>query len=106
MMDKDRMTAIRTKLATDVRKLVNEQIQGCPDGDEGMVVQACYEALAYELGFLDGAACMADASKAVRDMSFRECFRNGKQECLDSHACPEGDQCEGAKALRAELSPN
>jgi len=70
-------------------------------------MQIWFEALSFEIGYLDGLACLFGQPRSARLKAKNDFFKMGKQSCLDWHKrlCKEKN-CEAADGLEVELKGN
>lgn len=76
----------------------------CKDIDS---MQMWFEALSFELGYLDGLACLFGQPREGRIRAKNDFYAMGKQYCLDGHnkLC-KAENCEAAEWLEVELKGN
>jgi len=71
-------------------------------------IQIMYEALAYELGYIDGISCLSNIKREDRNRSKETFFKAGKQMAHDAHIKHHCDlkKCIESETLDLELNGN
>jgi hypothetical protein len=107
-VEEAKIQALWLKARSSLRASV-VSILSCVDSDEDIIdaVHVALEAVALELGYVEGTACLLGVSRKHRTDSIERGVYVGKAALLEAHnSTPCGAGCEEAKQLWNELHPS
>lgn len=108
-MTKEECLDLRNGVIAELREITCKHLGVVDELSDEMEIhqrlQMMFEAVAYEMGYVEGVVVIMGAEVGERDTSRRRMLIAGKEEALRNHSAT-CDGCEAGDDLKREIQPN